>query len=35
VTAAAPGFGLGRYGTHFGRLDTWWPYAGAWIKYLS
>jgi len=35
VTAAAPGFALGRYGTHFGRLNTWWPYADAWISYLS
>lgn len=35
VTAAAPGFSLGRYGTHFGRLNTWWPYADAWISYLS
>ena len=31
----APGFTLGRYGTHFGRLNSWWPYAGAWIDYLS
>lgn len=30
-----PGFGLGRYGTHFGRLNTWWPLAGAWIDYLA
>ncbi len=35
VTEAAPGFALGRYGTHFGRLNTWWPYADAWISYLS
>lgn len=35
VTEAAPGFSLGRYGTHFGRLNTWWPYAGGWIEYLS
>lgn len=35
VTDAAPGFGLGRYGTHFGRLNTWWPYASAWIDYVS
>ena len=34
VTEAAPGFSLGRYGTHFGRLITWWPYADAWIRYL-
>ncbi|MCH5598404.1 glycosyl hydrolase [Niabella ginsengisoli] len=30
-----PGFTMGRYGTHFGRNNTWWPYAGAWINYLS
>lgn len=35
VTAAAPGFALGRYGVHFGRLNTWWPYADAWIEYLA
>ena len=31
----APGFTLGRYGTHFGRQNTWWPYAGAWVGYVS
>jgi len=35
VTEAAPGFALGRYGAHFGRLNTWWPYADAWIQYLA
>lgn len=35
VTDAAPGFALGRYGTHFGRLNTWWPYADGWIDYVS
>lgn len=30
-----PGFTMGRYGTHFGRTNTWWPYAGAWINYIS
>jgi len=35
VSDAAPGFALGRYGTHFGRLNTWWPYADAWVSYLS
>ena len=35
VTDAAPGFALGRYGTHFGRLNTWWPYADAWVSYVS
>ena len=34
-TEAMPGFSLGRYGTHFGRLNTWWPYAGPWISYLA
>lgn len=34
-TDAAPGFSLGRYGTHFGRLNTWWPYVKPWISYLS
>lgn len=32
---AEPGFALGRYGTHFGRLNTWWPYADAWVSYVS
>lgn len=32
---AAPGFTLGRYGTHFGRLNTWWPLAGAWMNYIA
>jgi len=35
VTEVAPGFALGRYGAHFGRLNTWWPYADAWMSYLS
>lgn len=30
-----PGFTMGRYGMHFGRTNTWWPYAGAWIDYIS
>jgi hypothetical protein len=34
-TDDGPGFGLGRYGTHFGRLNTWWPLAGAWIDYVA
>lgn len=34
-TDLAPGFALGRYGVHFGRLNTWWPYADAWMSYLS
>lgn len=35
VTDAAPGFSLGRYGTHFGRLNSWWPHVEGWIAYLS
>jgi len=35
VPEAAPGFALGRYGSHFGRLNTWWPYADAWLQYLA
>jgi predicted esterase len=30
-----PGFTMGRYGTHFGRQNTWWEFAPAWIDYLS
>lgn len=30
-----PGFTMGRYGTHFGRMNTWWSFAGAWINYLA
>jgi len=30
-----PGFTMGRYGTHFGRLNTWWKYASEWTSYLS
>lgn len=30
-----PGFTMGRYGAHFGRTNTWWPYASAWMKYLG
>lgn len=31
----APGFTHGRYGTQFGRLNSWWPLAPAWIDYLK
>ncbi len=31
----APGFTHGRYGTHFGRLNSWWPLARGWIDYLQ
>ena len=34
-TDDGPGFGLGRYGTHFGRLNTWWPLATDWVSYVS
>lgn len=30
-----PGFTMGRYGTHFGRLNSWWKFVPAWISYLS
>ncbi|MCF6403572.1 hypothetical protein L3C95_11840 [Chitinophaga filiformis] len=30
-----PGYTLGRFGSHFGRLNTWWRHAPAWIDYLS
>ena len=30
-----PGFSLGRYGTHFGRANTWWKDAKVWTDYLS
>jgi hypothetical protein len=31
----APGFTLGRYGTEFGRMNTWWPMADAWVGYVG
>ena len=31
----SPGFTHGRYGTHFGRLNSWWPLAKGWTDYLS
>ena len=30
-----PGFTMGRYGTHFGRQNSWWKFVPAWISYLS
>lgn len=30
-----PGFTMGRYGTHFGRLNSWWKFVPGWIDYLS
>ena len=33
--ALAPGFTVGSSGSNFGRLNTWWPRAGAWIDYLA
>lgn len=29
------GFTHGRYGTQFGRLNSWWPLAGGWVDYLK
>lgn len=31
----APGLTLGQYGSHFGRLETWWPLARGWVDYLA
>jgi len=31
----SPGLGLGTYGSHFHRRNTWWPHAHAWISYLN
>ncbi|AWI09469.1 glycosyl hydrolase [Ereboglobus luteus] len=31
----APGFTLGRYGTRFGRMQTWWPAMPAWTSYIA
>ncbi len=31
----APGFTMGRWGSHFGRLNSWWKFVPAWIDYLS
>lgn len=30
-----PGFTLGRYGSHFNRHNTWWPYMKDWADYQS
>ncbi|MCP4312677.1 MAG: hypothetical protein GY790_15555 [Bacteroidetes bacterium] len=30
-----PGLGLGTYGSHFHRRNTWWPHAHAWVSYLN
>ena len=30
-----PGFTMGRYGTHFGRTNSWWKYAPEWGYYLG
>ncbi len=30
-----PGFTMGYFGTQFCRHLTWWPFAGAWHKYLA
>jgi hypothetical protein len=34
-TDDGPGFGLGRYGTNFGRLNSWWPLAQGWVEYVA
>ena len=34
-TDDGPGFGLGRYGSNFGRLNSWWPLAAGWIDYVA
>jgi hypothetical protein len=34
-TDDGPGFGLGRYGTNFGRLNAWWPLARGWVDYVA
>jgi hypothetical protein len=34
-TDDGPGFGLGRYGTNFGRLNSWWPLARGWVDYVA
>ena len=30
-----PGLGLGTYGSHFHRRNTWWNYSHTWIDYLN
>ena len=30
-----PGFGLGTYGSRIDPGNTWWPFVGAWFKYLA
>lgn len=30
-----PGFTLSRFGTHFGRLNTWWPESKPWLDYVA
>jgi hypothetical protein len=32
---AAPGLGLGTYGSRFDNRNTWWPFAKPWHEYLS
>lgn len=31
----SPGMTMGHWGTHFGRLNTWWEPGAAWMKYLA
>ena len=30
-----PGLTLGQFGSHFGRNQTWWPFAKSWTDYLA
>ena len=30
-----PGMTMGRWGMHFDRNQTWWPYGGDWIRYQT
>ena len=30
-----PGMTMGRWGMHFDRNQTWWPYGGEWIRYQT
>ncbi len=30
-----PGLGLGSYGSRIDRRNTWWPFIGAWLEYIS
>ena len=32
---AAPGFSLGKHGSHFNRLNTWWKMSKPWFEYVG